>query len=147
MGPPLECNLHIQVHLPRFMAFADFQKHCRECKKGKPCGKFHIYVMTVDPRLKVGKKSKKVRFRKINPDTHQNGKALYVGKCECSPRCRQSKHRNYNSKKPTKWSCYCGKYESNNLYQQYQHMVINLIYVILVLFLNIHFLNYDYQLL
>ena len=102
------------------MAFDDFQKHCEECKKGKPCGQFHVYVMTVDPRLKVGKRSKKVRFRKINPNTHQNGEALYVGKCECSPRCRQSKHRNYDSKKTTRWSCYCGKYEYSNLYQQYR---------------------------
>ena len=102
------------------MPFDDFQKHCKKCKKGKPCGQFHVYVLTVDPRLKKGKRSKKVRFRKVNPDTYENGEALYVGKCECAPRCRQSKHRIYNSKKETKWSCYCGKYDSTNSYQQYR---------------------------
>ena len=103
------------------MPFDDFQKHCKKCKKGKPCGQFHVYVMTVDPRLKKGKRGKKVRFRKVNPDTYENGVALYVGKCECAPRCRQSKHRNYYSKKENEWSCYCGKYDSTNSYQQYRN--------------------------
>ena len=102
------------------MASDDFQKHCKKCKKGEPCGQFHVYVLTVDPRLKEGRRSKKIRFRKVNPDTHENGEPLYVGKCECSPRCRQSKHRNYDSNKSTKWYCYCGKYESTNSYHRYR---------------------------
>ena len=102
------------------MVFDDFQKHCTLCKKGKPCGQYHVYVLSVDPRLKYGKRGKKARFRKINPDTHKDGDPLYVGKSECVPKCRQSKHRNYNPKKASKWSCYCGNYESTNPYEKYR---------------------------
>ncbi|HIF45963.1 MAG TPA: hypothetical protein EYQ73_04095 [Candidatus Poseidoniales archaeon] len=102
------------------MVFDDFQKHCSMCEKGKPCGKYHLYVLTIDPRLKVGKTSKKNRFRQVNPTTHEEGEGLYVGKCECAPKCRQSKHRTYNPKKETLWTCYCGKYKSSNLYKKYR---------------------------
>lgn len=102
------------------MPFDDFQKHCRKCKKGKPCGQYHIYVLTVDPRLKKGKRKKKVRFREINPDTYEDGKPVYVGKCECTPRCRQSKHRDYNPHKKTEWNCYCGKYKPTNIYNKFR---------------------------
>ncbi len=104
------------------MPFDDFQKHCKKCKKGKPCGQYHIYVLTVDPRLKKGKRKKKIRFREINPDTYEDGKPVYVGKCECTPRCRQSKHRNHNPHKKTecKWNCYCGKYKPTNIYNKYR---------------------------
>ena len=65
--------------------FDDFQKHCTECEKGTPCGKYHVYVLTLDPKIAVEKK----RFRLANPDTYETGEALYVGKTECVPRCRQ----------------------------------------------------------
>ena len=92
--------------------FDDFQKHCTECEKGTPCGKYHVYVLTLDPKIAVEKK----RFRLANPDTYETGEALYVGKTECVPRCRQEKHRGFESFESSTWRCFCGLRSEINKY-------------------------------
>jgi len=99
--------------------FDKFHKHCTECKKGQPCGKFHLYVLSLDPRIRTGSSSKKRRFRRVNPNTHATGTPVYVGKSECAPRCRQGKHRTYVDADTSKWRCYCGKYDELNEYIQF----------------------------
>ena len=97
------------------MGFENFQKHCSECKKGKPCGKYHVYVMTVDPHIWQSKR--KAKFRKKNEVTYIQGmEMLYVGMSECTPRCRQSKHHNYRSDGKGRWTCYCGNHGETNEY-------------------------------
>lgn len=100
--------------------FDDFQKHCTACEKGTPCGKYHVYVLTLDPRMRTGSTSKKKRFRRANPTTHSTGTPVYVGKSECVPRCRQHKHQNYTDPSTSRWRCYCGQYAEGNKYVQFR---------------------------
>ena len=97
------------------MAFDNFQKHCSKCKKGEPCGQYHLYVMTVDPR--IWKSKRKAKFREKNEATYEEGmEMLYVGMSECVPRCRQSKHHNYRAGGEGRWTCYCGNHGKRNKY-------------------------------
>ena len=89
------------------MAFDSFQQHCTRCKKGKPCGEMHVYVMEL--KLEVYEKVQK--FSDANPNYKKGMPCVYVGKTSHHPRCRQSQHNNckvgnWNGKK---WTCYCGK--------------------------------------
>ena len=89
------------------MAFDSFQQHCTQCKKGKPCGKRHVYVMELE--LEVYDKNQK--FRNANTNYKEGMPCVYVGKTSHHPRCRQSQHENckigkWNGKT---WTCYCGK--------------------------------------
>ena len=97
------------------MAFDNFQKHCSKCEKGKPCGQYHLYLMTVDPR--IWKSKRKAKFREKNEATYEEGmEMLYVGMSECVPRCRQSKHHNYRAGGEGRWTCYCGNHGKSNKY-------------------------------
>ena len=84
------------------MAFRDYQKHCKECKRDEPCGGYHVYVMILKPTILEKKK-----FQEKNPDYVKGKPCYYVGKTEHHPRCRQSMHQNYSKDKPTQWKCFC----------------------------------------
>ena len=84
------------------MAFRDYQKHCTECERGKPCGKYHLYVMILKPTI-----TNKRRFQEANPDYVDGQPLYYVGKTKHHPRCRQSMHQSYKKKGNSKWRCYC----------------------------------------
>ena len=84
------------------MAFRDYQKHCTECKYGEPCGKYHLYLMKLNPTIK-----RKKRFKEANPDYVEGQPLYYVGKTKHHPRCRQSMHQTYNKTGHPKWQCYC----------------------------------------
>tara|TARA_Y100001934_G_C11827383_1_gene528954 strand:- start:101 stop:595 length:495 start_codon:yes stop_codon:yes gene_type:complete len=84
------------------MPFKDYQKHCTECKRGEPCGKYHLYVMKLHPSI-----WEKKRFREVNPGYIYGSPLYYVGKTKHHPRCRQSQHQNYSTERESKWKCYC----------------------------------------
>ena len=98
------------------MPFQDFQKHCTECKKGEPCGKYHLYVMKLHSTI-----WKKKNFRKANPKYVDGSPLYYVGKTQHHPRCRQSQHQNYSQEGNPKWTCYCqvkpGRHAYTSLWQ------------------------------
>lgn len=123
------------------MAFKDFQKHCTECKKNRPCGKYHLYVMKLDPTI-----WEKERFHEVNPDYVDGSPLYYVGKTKHHPRCRQSQHQRYPKpdekkcpkceqkilpRKPRlrcdgckwsksfKWTCFCGINPGEHEYKSY----------------------------
>jgi len=72
------------------MAFENFQKHCRECRKGKPCGKPHLYALELDSAI-----LEKKWFKRVNPDYVQGMMCLYVGQTGHLPKCRSSVHQNW----------------------------------------------------
>ena len=95
------------------MPFDDFQKHCTECKKSEPCGKYHLYVMKLDHKIYEGKK----KFRLFNPDCDRNKDFYYIGMTKHHPRCRQSQHQSYNPNNPNNtWICYCNESPGKNSY-------------------------------
>ncbi len=91
------------------MAFRNFQKHCRECRKGKPCGKPHLYALELDSAILQRK-----WFKRVNPDYVQGMMCLYVGQTGHLPKCRSSVHQHW-VKGPWKqrkslnltYLCYC----------------------------------------
>ena len=72
------------------MAFDNFQKHCRECRKGKPCGKPHLYALELDSAILERK-----WFSRVNPNYVQGMMCLYVGQTGHLPKCRSSVHQNW----------------------------------------------------
>ena len=72
------------------MAFDNFQKHCRECKKGQPCGKPHLYALELDSAILQRK-----WFSRVNPDYAKGMMCLYVGQTGHLPKCRASVHQNW----------------------------------------------------
>ena len=78
------------------MAFRDYQKHYTECKYGEPCGKYHLYLMKLNPTIK-----RKKRFKEANPDYVEGQPLYYVGKTKHHPRCRQSMHQTYKKNRPS----------------------------------------------
>ena len=89
------------------MAFTDFQKHCPECRKGKPCGKAHVYALELDRSILRGG-----WFSEANPDYIEGRLCLYVGETGHLPKCRASAHQ-HCKKKGGAWEgktyfCYCG---------------------------------------
>ena len=86
-------------------AFQDFQKHCTLCKRGKPCGENHVYVLQLDTRIWENKS----RFKEENPNYKIGMDCLYVGRTGHLPKCRASMHvkcrKNVWSKKS--FHCYC----------------------------------------
>ena len=88
--------------------FDDFQKHCTRCRKGRPCGKSHLYVIELDEEIWEQRKKFRDVNRHFEPGT---GKLmLYVGMTAHAPRCRQSQHQ---TSRPT-WRCYCGLRDLEN---------------------------------
>ena len=86
------------------MSFVDFQKHCMECEKGKPCGKYHIYVLTLQSEV-----ASRDWFLEANPDYVDGRECLYVGMTSHLPKCRASQHQfchvgNWEGKE---YICYC----------------------------------------
>ena len=71
------------------MSFDDFQRHCKKCKKGEPCGEYHVYVMELSKDV-----IDSTKFRKVNPNYKPGMDCVYVGKTAHHPRCRQSMHNN-----------------------------------------------------
>ena len=99
------------------MAFDDFQKHCAECEKGRPCGNYHLYAMRLEKSI-----LKKKKFRVENPNYKEGKPCLYVGSTEHVPRCRQSMHQSRRTgTKKDKWTCYCGLYPPRNPYHDFIH--------------------------
>ena len=70
------------------MAFNDFQKHCRKCKKGEPCRKPHLYVLELRDTILSRKNWKNVDERHV-----EDMKCLYVGYSGHLPKCRASVHQ------------------------------------------------------
>ena len=84
--------------------FDDFQKHCTACRKGQPCGDYHVYVMELDPGIA------EIRwFQDVNPNYRSAMLCVYVGQTKHLPRCRQSSHMNCppSNWRGRRWSCYC----------------------------------------
>ena len=98
------------------MAFRDYQKHCTECKYGEPCGKYHLYLMKLNPTIK-----RKKRFKEANPDYVEGQPLYYVGKTKHHPRCRQSMHQTYKKTGHPKWQCYCQVSPGSNDFEGFWH--------------------------
>ena len=72
------------------MAFENFQKHCRNCKKGEPCGKPHLYVLELKDSILSRKDWKNIDERYV-----EGKDCLYVGYSNHLPKCRASVHENW----------------------------------------------------
>lgn len=97
------------------MPFDDFQKHCPKCKKGKPCGGYHIYAIRLEKSI-----WKKKKFRKANPNYKEGRPCLYIGKTQHVARCRQSQHQSRRTgTDKDRWTCYCGKDSASNKYESF----------------------------
>ena len=107
------------------VGFRDFQKHCKECRRDKFCGKYHVYVMKLDKAIY----QEVPKFRTVNPGYIAGKDCYYVGMTKHHPRCRQSMHqvalksdadtgakkakaskkaKAVKEAKAAKWRCYCG---------------------------------------
>ena len=88
------------------MAFNKYNIHCTQCKKGKPCGKMHVYALELDKAI-----LEEPWFKELNPDYEEGKACVYVGRTERHlPKCRASGHQHC---KPGAWEeetylCYCG---------------------------------------
>ena len=100
--------------------FRDFQKHCKECRHGEPCAKYHVYVMSVHKSILESRK-KKEKLMAVNPDYIEGSEIFYVGKTEHHPRCRQSQHKNYKKDSNNKWTCYCQRSAGLNKFKGFIH--------------------------
>ena len=64
------------------MPFDDFQKHCTECKKSEPCGKYHLYVMKLDQKIYEGFKKQGIiidnLYKVLKKKLKRNVKKLQV---------------------------------------------------------------------
>ena len=93
-------------NLPRdSMGFTSFQKHCIECEDGKPCGKMHVYALSLNESIADQK-----WFKLVNPNYRVGSECFYVGRTERHlPKCRASAHQHCKS---GSWDgkgylCYC----------------------------------------
>ena len=88
------------------MVFTDFQKHCMECKMGEPCGKHHIYALTLHNDV-----TSHDWFIEANPNYVDGNECLYVGMTSHLPKCRASQHQfcHVGDWEGKKYSCYCGE--------------------------------------
>jgi len=87
-------------------SFDKFHRHCTKCKKGSPCGGYHVYAMELDKQV-IDNRS----FKEVNPDYKNGMPCVYVGRTAHHPRCRQSQHNNckVGDWEGKVWTCYCGK--------------------------------------
>jgi hypothetical protein len=87
------------------MAFRAYHKHCTECKRGRPCGKPHVYALELTPDVMDVD-----RFREVNPDYIDGSPCFYVGRTSRHvPKCRASGHQycKVGKWKGKKYLCYC----------------------------------------
>ena len=87
------------------MGFNKYQHHCTQCKRGKPCGKKHVYALELDPAI-----LKETWFRELNPDYVEGKACVYVGRTSRHvPRCRASGHQHCKrgAWKGETYLCYC----------------------------------------
>ena len=83
-----------------------FEKHCKRCKRGKPCKRRHVYAMELDSQI-----STKKWFLEMNPNYKEGKPCVYVGKTIHHPLCRKSMHMNCRGEnwKEKSWECICSK--------------------------------------
>ena len=86
------------------MAFNKYNLHCTQCKRGKPCGKRHVYALELDKKI-----AKQSWFMEDNPDYVEGMDCLYVGMTGHLPKCRASAHQfcKRGDWKDKKFICYC----------------------------------------
>ena len=87
------------------MGFNKYQYHCTQCKRGKPCGKMHVYALELDKAI-LGEPW----FRKMNPDYEVGKVCVYVGRTERHlPKCRASGHQHCKrgAWEEETYLCYC----------------------------------------
>jgi hypothetical protein len=86
------------------MAFNKYNLHCTQCKKGKPCGKRHVYALDLDKAV-----LEEPWFRKMNPDYEDGKDCVYVGMTGHLPKCRASAHQlcKRGAWSDKKFICYC----------------------------------------
>lgn len=85
--------------------FKLFHKHCTACKRGRPCGKSHVYALILDLDILDND-----WFREANPDYIDGKSCFYVGRTSKHvPKCRASGHQycKVGKWKGKKFQCYC----------------------------------------
>ncbi len=76
--------------------------YCVRCSLHKACGKYHIYVIELDPDIRKNKK-----FMQKNLRYHSGKACLYIGSTSHTPECRFSQHILHIDKENNQYPCLC----------------------------------------